>query len=93
MSWREVHQLQDARVLGRRLGSSTSRVSASAFMQLMTAKCRAQGRMMGCAFVYAIEEEGLVFVRLLEDRSRVDVVVVSSRGQHALDEVSCFVVE
>jgi len=93
VSWREVHQLQDARVLGRRLGSSTSRVSASAFMHLMTAKCRAQGRMMGCAFVYAIEEEGLVFVRLLEDRSRVDVVVVSSRGQHALDEVRCFVVE
>jgi hypothetical protein len=62
-------------------------------MHLMTAKCRAQGRMMGCAFVYAIEEEGLVFVRLLEDRSRVDVVVVSSRGEHALAEVSCFVLE
>jgi hypothetical protein len=54
--------------------------------------------MMGCAFVYsieeeglAIEEEGLVFVRLLEDRSRVDVVVVSSGEEHALAEVSCFV--
>jgi GTPase SAR1 family protein len=93
VSWREVHQLQDARVWGRRLGSGTSRVSASAFMRLMTSKCRAQGGMMGCAFVYAVEDGGLVFVRLLEDRSKVDVVVVSSRGQDALAEVSCFVLE
>jgi hypothetical protein len=87
VSWKEVHQLQSARVLGRRLGSSTSRVPASAFMHLMTSKCRAQGRMMGCAFVYAMQDEGLVFVRLLEDRSKVDVVVVSSRREDALAEV------
>ena len=92
VSWQEVHQLQDALVTGRRLGSCTSRVSASAFMHLMTHKCRAQGRMMGCAFVYAVDDGGLVFVRLLEDRSKVDVVVISSSGDGACSEVSDFAV-
>ena len=91
VSWREMHQLQDARVMGRRLGSSTSRVSASAFMHLMTSKCAAHGRMMGCAFMYGFEDGGLVFVRLLEDRSKVDVVVVSSDGEGARAEVSACV--
>ena len=92
VSWQEVHQLQDALVTGRRLGSSTSRVTASAFMHLMTHKCRMQGRMMGCAFVYAVDDGGLVFVRLLEDRSKVDVVVISSSGDGACSEVSDFAV-
>jgi hypothetical protein len=92
VSWKEVHQLQDALVTGRRLGSCTSRVSASAFMHLMTHKCRAQGRMMGCAFVYPVDDGGLVFVRLLEDRSKVDVVVISSSGDGACSEVSDFAV-
>ena len=92
VSWQEVHQLQDALVTGRRLGSCTSRVSTSAFMHLMTHKCRAQGRMMGCAFVYAVRDGGLVFVRLLEDRSKVDVVVISSSGDGACSEVSDFAV-
>ena len=91
VSWREVHQLQQACVMGRRLGSSTSRVSASAFMHLMTSKCAVRGRMMGCAFMYGVEDGGLVFVRLLEDRSKVDVVVVSSNGQGARAEVSACV--
>jgi len=91
VSWREVHQLQEACVMGRRLGSSTSRVSASAFMHLMTSKCAVRGRMMGCAFMYGVEDGGLVFVRLLEDRSKVDVVVVSSNGQGARAEVSACV--
>jgi GTPase SAR1 family protein len=88
--WQEVHQLQDALVIGRRLGSCISRVSASAFMHLMTYKCRAQGCMMGCAFVYAVDDGGLVFVRLLEDRSKVDVVVVSCDGDGARSEVRAF---
>jgi hypothetical protein len=33
VSWQEVHQLQDALVTGRRLGSSTSRVTASALQR------------------------------------------------------------
>ncbi len=90
VSWQEVHQLQDALVTGRRLGSCTSRVSASAFMHIMTHKCRAQGRMLGCAFVYPVDDGGLVFVRLLEDRSKVDVVVISSSGDGACSEVSDF---
>jgi GTPase SAR1 family protein len=91
VSWREVHQLQEAFVMGRRLGSSASRVSALAFMQLMRSKCAVRGRMMGCAFMYGVENGGLVFVRLLEDRSKVDVVVVSSNGQGARAEVSACV--
>jgi hypothetical protein len=58
----------------------------------MTHKCRMQGRMMGCAFVYAVDDGGLVFVRLLEVRSKVDVVVISSSGDGACSEVSDFAV-
>ena len=87
-SRKEVHELQQAHVMGRRLGCSTSRVPASAFLRLMTSKCRFSGRMWGCAFVYNLERGGCVYVRLLEDRSKVDVVVMSSDGDSASDEVS-----
>ena len=85
---REVHQLLEAHVIGRRLGCSTSRVSASAFLNLMTSKCRSSGRMWGCAFTYTLESGGCVFVRLLEDRSKVDVVVMSSDVSSSHDEVN-----
>jgi hypothetical protein len=89
-SRKEVHRLHEAHVIGRRLGCSTSRVSVSAFLGLMTSKCRYIGQMWGCAFVYNNERGGCVFVRLLEDRTKVDVVVMSIDGSCSNDEVNTY---
>jgi signal recognition particle receptor subunit beta len=88
IAWKEIHYLQEAHILGRRLGTSYSNVLTSAFTQLMMLKCQNRGRMMGCAFTYEFDDGGFVFVRLLDDRSKVDVVAMSSKREVAHAEVS-----
>jgi len=87
-TWKELHQLQDAYIIGRRLGSVVSRVSAATFLRLMTLKCQSRGHMLGCAFMYELDGGGRVLVRLLEDRSKVDVVVITPNADDVTKEVN-----
>lgn len=92
VTWSQVHVSRDiskAFMMGRRLGNSGNHISSSTFLEIMLKKCNIVERMWGCAFAYDLQVPGpnsssiFVFVRLKEDRSCVDVVILMPDDSYA----------
>jgi len=92
VTWSQVHVVRessDAVMMGRRLGNSGNSISSAAFLEIMLKKCNIAERMWGCAFAYEVDVPGpnsssiFVFVRLKEDRSCLDVVILMPDNSYA----------